>query len=201
MRRLLVASFVLALAACDDRVQITAPEVPDTPQPAFNFGNNTDAGPIVFRTTAGGAFGLRDPESGLQVWFMIDPVGICTGPWASDQVDRQIVDVPDEANRIIRLYHGKDVTTSVWPNFGFNCGLFTTTTPLATGLSRFVWTDNDVDILFNPDSKNSNAYGWTAHGVLTDPAGDKAPFSAHRRCQWDGQDLATVKCKNKIQLH
>ncbi|MHC4092009.1 MAG: hypothetical protein ACYSVY_17365 [Planctomycetota bacterium] len=201
MRKLLVASFLIAVAACGEGVQTTAPEIPDTPQPAFNFGNNPDAGPIIIRDEVGGGFGLRDSESGLQVYFMFDPVGVCTGPWASDLVDRQIVDVPDEANRIIRLYHGKDVTTSVWPNFGFNCGLFTTTTPLATGLSTFVWTDNDVDILFNPDSKNSNAYGWIAHGVLTDPGGAKAPFSALHKCVWDGQDLTTERCRNKIRLN
>jgi hypothetical protein len=201
MRKLLIASCLLAFAACGEGVQPTAPEVPDTPQPAFNFGNNPDAGPIILRSELGGAFGLRDPGSGLQVWFMIDPVGVCTGPWASDAIDQQIVDVPDEANRIIRLRHGKDVQTSVWPNFGFNCGLFTSTTPLATGVSSFVWTDNDVNIGQNPDSENSNAYGWTAHGLLTDPGGAQVQFKALHRCHWDGQDLATLTCKNKIQLH
>jgi hypothetical protein len=201
MRKLIATTLMLALAACGEGVQTTAPESPDAPQPAFNFANNPDAGGIITRDEMGLGLFQRDSKTQLQVVLGIDIAEFCGGVWAPDLVARQIVDVPDEANRIVRLLHGTDVRTSVWPNFGFNCGLFTTTTPLATGLSKFVHTDNDVFIFFNPDNKNSNAYGWTAHGVLADPAGDKAPFSAHRRCQWDGQDLATEKCRIKVRLN
>ena len=200
MRKLLVASFLIAFAACGEGVQTTAPEIPDTPQPAFNFANGPDAAGIITRDGMGLGLIGRDSNTQLQVVLGVDLVEFCGGVWAPDLVARQITDVPDEANRIVRILHGTDVRTSVWPNFGFNCPLFTTTTPLATGLSKFVHTDNDVNIFFNPDSKNSNAYGWTAHGVLTDPSGAKAPFSAHLRCHWDGQDLATEKCLRKVQL-
>ena len=120
-----------------------------------------------------------------------------TGDTGFALVDLQSVLPPAEQGRVLLLLQGRDVETTVWATGGFDCDVFTTTTPVATGTVDLTNTDNDL-IAFQ--HKNHNAFGFVAQGILTRSNGAKANFNGVRKGVWDGNDLATLKCKNQITL-
>jgi len=113
-------------------------------------------------------------------------------------VDLQRIDVPEDANRVNDLLHGDDLTTSVWPFTDFDCGLFLTTTPLATGTVDVRNTDNDFFVFLNPDNKNHNAFGFTAQGKLTSATGKRAHFNVVSRVVFKPGEF--FKAVSKINL-
>lgn len=148
-----------------------------------------NSGPLVVRFEGEFLYWYADARSGLSVGIGADPAQTCAGNWDEiSLVDTQWVDVPDDANRIIEITHGDDVITNVWPFTEFDCGLFTTVEPVATGASALVLTDNDVFVYENPDNVNHNAFGFTAHGYLTTADGRSVRFNGVSRCVWDGVD-------------
>jgi hypothetical protein len=149
-------------------------------------GPPASSGPIVIRTETAFAVFYADPGAGISAVHGADMDEFCNGIVDFDIVKLQEIDVPEDANRIISLVHGHDVRTSVWPFTDFDCDLFTTTTPLATGTVDMVSTDNDVVVFLNPDNVNHNAFGWAAHGKLVGPNGEELNFSGHSKTVWDG---------------
>ena len=72
------------------------------------------------------------------------------------------------------------VQTTVWDFTDFDCALFTTIDPVASGDARLRLTDNDTDGI-GPDDRNTNAYGYMAHGRLENAEGDRMLLNAFIR--------------------
>ena len=136
----------------------------------------------------------------MQAVYAFDPVQFCQGNPAFEIVNIQNVSVPEDANRINQLVQGDDLTTSVWPFTAFDCGLFTTVAPLATGVTDLVTTDNDLLTFLNPDSRNANAFGFMARGRLTLADGRTSQYNGITRCVWDGNDPTSLNCTDQIHL-
>ncbi|HEU4569170.1 MAG TPA: hypothetical protein VFS07_01220 [Gemmatimonadales bacterium] len=185
---------LIALAGCADPAG-TAP----TDEAAAPGGPM--AGATVTRTEEPFTWFLVDEASGMQVHFGRDVQSLCAGTGAqNDLLDIQVITNPVEALRQIRQVHG-DVKTSVWPIGPNSCAYYNSTTPLATGMSNFRGTDNDVAPFDRPDPKNTNAYGFMANGKLTGPDGARLIFQATFRGTWDGVDPATERSHTDIRLH
>ena len=74
---------------------------------------------------------------------------------------------------------------SVWPFTGFDCGLFTSTSPVASGVADFIYTDNSLPGV-GPDDDFANAWGFRAHGTLSyTDGGGPASFSAHLNMKYN----------------
>lgn len=166
------ALLVAGLLACE----LNAPTdvVPQGP-PLFAIANAPAVSGIVIRGEEPFATTWFDPNAGTRVVIGVDPVQFCGGA-GFEVVPFQDAILSD--GRFVRLLQGRAMTTSVWPFTGFSCALFTTVTPLATGVSDLVYTDND---LFGSVDPNANAWGYLAHGTLTRPSGAAAGFSGHAR--------------------
>ncbi|MCZ6756487.1 MAG: hypothetical protein O7E49_14355 [Gemmatimonadetes bacterium] len=199
----LAVALGLVAGACSEQPIPTATDNATTAivPSVFNSDNAPPAsGPFLVRGQTGFAVFYVDFEDGMLVVLGIDIVQFCTSGAPFDIVAFQNISVPEDANRVNQLIHGDDLTTSVWPLFGFNCGLFTSTAPLASGTSDLISTDNDIFIFNNPDSRNANAFGFRAHGQLTDPSGRRRMFSGHCNVSWDGNDFSRFFFQDKITL-
>ncbi len=141
-----------------------------------------------------------DEAKGLSAIVGADIVEFCNSFRGFDLVSIQDIQVPEDANRIVEIAHGDDVTTSIWPFTDFDCGLFTTVEPVATGTTDVVNTDNDLEVFNNPDNVNWNAYGFTAHGRLTAPDGSTMQLNVMSRCVWDGVDSDSGRCASGINM-
>ncbi|MFW6084953.1 MAG: hypothetical protein ACODAA_07055, partial [Gemmatimonadota bacterium] len=182
MRRL--ASTVLALAAftlgCEsatepaDEALAPSEAVERTEARTLdNFTNNLDGGgPHIFRLDDGLIVAiLNDPETSLSAVHSAVP--FCGGDL--EPVDMQFVlDNPDDplADRIRRLMLADPINIFVvdtaQPGDCFSAEL------VASGTGKLVNTDNDLTALLE---NNANAFGYSAHGTLTGPAGRKAHYS------------------------
>ena len=172
-----------------------------------NFSNGPEnPGPIVFRgQTEFGVF-YADYKEGLIALHGADVVEYCQNPdILFPIVDFQDILSPSDTDRIITLIHGDDVPTSVWPFVDFDCELFLSEQPIATGTVDLVATDNDVFAFFSHEIPNMNAFTLKAHGKLawTNGEGGVARFNGHSNCIWDGFDTpdSRFKCKDKINIH
>jgi hypothetical protein len=141
--------------------------------PTFNFSNGPDFAGIVERGEFPNAVTWPDFKNGMRVTIGLDMLEFC-----ADIIDFELWDFNDQVLKDRRkgLTHGDDLQTDVWPFTAFDCGLFTTVTPLASGVSDVVNTDND---LFQSGVNDANAWGWRAHGKLTRPSGETAVFNGH----------------------
>ena len=161
----------------------------------------SSSGPNVVRFEDTFAVFYSDARTGLSVTIGADVVEDCNGNFEPELVSIQEIHVPEDANRIISILHGDDLMTTVWPFTDFNCDLFTTEEPVATGTSDLVLTDNDLLVFLTPDNVNWNAFGFTAHGLLTAQDGSDVHFNGVQRCRWDGNNDATFGCVERINVH
>lgn len=171
-------------SGCTDRFA-SGPADPSS----FNFANGPESpGPNVFRFKDGLGIFYADPERELSAIHGGDVVEFClTGGTTFPLVDIQEVKPKQNPDRIIQLLQADDVETTVWPFPSFDCDLFTTTPPLATGTVDLVNTDNDL-LVFLRDNNNANAFGFAAHGQLMRSNGRTAHFNGVSRIVWDGED-------------
>jgi hypothetical protein len=192
---IVLAATGLMVASCADR----SPSGPRDGS-TFNFTNGPETpGPIVFRNAAAEfRVSYSDPVRGLTAIHGGDVVEFClTGDTSFPLVDLQSVLTSEEQNRLLLLIRGSDIETTVWAVGDFDCDVFTTTTPVATGTVDLTNTDND---LFAGDQANHNAFGFVAQGTLRRSNGARAHFNGVSKCVWDGNDLATLNCNNQINL-
>lgn len=157
------------------------------------------SGPRVIRFEFGYGLILTDPDLGIEVTYGFDPVALCDGTATFDVVS--IMQVNGPQGRAHAVVQGDDLQTRVWPfaSESFDCDLFTSATPIASGVSDLVATDNDV-VGGNPDARHVNSLGYRARGVLTLADGRPTRYSGTTHCVWDGTDPATLKCTEKIHL-
>ena len=157
------------------------------------------SGPIVIRFDDAFAMFDVDTNAGISSILGADPNEFCIGIIDFDTVSFMDVDVPEDANRISEKLSGH-VRASVWPFTVFDCNLFLTVPPLATGMAKVKGTDNDLVVFLNPDNVNANAFGYNAHGKLFDQSGSAKQFSLVFRGVWDGNDPSTLKVLTMIHL-
>jgi len=100
----------------------------------------------------------------------------------------------------LRVTLGKGtLRAAVWPFTNFDCALFTTIAPLATGDAEFV--NNDNDVFGTPGwENNTNVWGFSAHGLLARPTGEVAVLSAERRVSYSNtQGLRVLMSKVSLR--
>lgn len=142
---------------------------------------------------------IVDQEAGLIAVLGFDPVASCSGsgPIVNDIVEVMLVDIQADPARIAIFAEGEYVTT-VWDFVEFDCDQFLGELPLAVGMATVRLTDNDF---FLSSAPNKNAYGFSAHGTLLDPAtGAPLRLAGVFRAIWDKEaDEAIVK-SSKVTL-
>jgi hypothetical protein len=136
------------------------------------------------------SFGYPDFRSGLAAWFGIDIVAACSGGDPNfSTIHFQDLTLPQADQRIIRVANADALPVTVWrvedlDEIGCPIG---TAAPIASGQVRLRYTDNDT-LAFVGDNRNANAWGFTAHGILTRSNGQPVQFSSTLRQVWDGAD-------------
>ncbi len=182
MRYLRLALLPLVFAACAD----TQAPLKQTPQ--FDFANAPDFTGIVERASGGAWASWGDPVAGTRVTIGLDMVEWCSEVYDFDELhwaDKYLPNV-----RLNSLNAWDDARITVWPFFAFDCGLFTTVQPLASGLGQAMYLDND---LFGSPNANTNTWGFMAHGTLAWTAdGTPAQLSAHLRWVWKKGEPAQI---------
>jgi hypothetical protein len=140
-----------------------------------------------------------DTHSGLLSIVGVDIVQWCTDGAPFDTFYYKDKDLQDgfRLNTVEQAY----VQASVWPITVFDCELFTTVQPLATGMAYFRSHDND---LFGPrfceEKNNANAFGRRANGTLYSPSGEARQFSMHTTGLFDCETFTFPLYKTKIKL-
>jgi hypothetical protein len=175
-----VEGFAMALVAtiaagCSEQPAVPTASSDAAASPALSIADAPVSAGIVMRGETFIAVGWTDVQEGIFVFIGLDPVQYCTGPVEFDVIPFQDVELHGGLGTLRRL-QGNDLQTSVWPFPGFNCGLVTSVTPLATGVSDLVNSDNDF---LGDGRSNANAFGFRAHGTLTLASGAETAFSAH----------------------
>jgi hypothetical protein len=182
MRYLRLALLPLVFAACTDT------QAPRQDQPLFNFSNGPEQSGIVERASGAYAVSWPDQATGWRVVFGADMLEFCDGIIDFDELQWADKYLPTD-DRIVSL-NTYEPRTSVWPFTDFDCALFTTVEPLATGYSKFTYVDNDLSLSEHP---NVNSWGFKANGTLAwTMDGSPAAFNFHRQ---------TVVKKNGTLLH
>lgn len=174
---------------------ISAPVISDPPD---------QSGPIVFRFegfTPSIPIWVPDMKRGISASLGIDTIDFCT-TFTFDTVEPVSIKnilVPEDPNRVNEQISGY-VLAQVWPFTVFDCAMFLSVPPLATGYVKVNGTDNDLFVFNNPDNVNHNAFGITAHGDVVDLTGDMRKFSFAYRANWDGNDPTSFNEVFKVQL-
>lgn len=154
---------------------------------------------IVSRGSYNNAWVDVDINSGLLSIIGVDIVQWCTDGAPFDTIYYADKDLQD-GFRLNTSENGY-VQASVWPFTDFDCELFTTMDPLATGMANYRSHDND---LFGPrfceEKNNMNAFGRRANGTLYSPSGEASQFSMHTWGLFDCDTDSFPVFKTKISL-
>jgi len=190
MRWLSLTLLPFVLVACTE----TQASLDETPQ--FDFSNAPDVSGIVTRAEWPVAYTWPDFKTGLRVTLGLDMLEFCDGIDDFDVIPYQDVNSP--TGELLTLGKGT-LRAAVWPFTDFDCALFTTIAPLATGDAEFV--NNDNDLLGTPGwENNTNVWGFSAHGLLTRPTGEIAVLSAERRVSFSAaRGLMVLMSKVSLQ--
>lgn len=141
---------------------------------------------------------IPDMKSGMSITVGIDTIGFCNGVFDLDLLSVKEIAIPEDANRINQQVSGT-VRADVWPFTVFDCDLFLTVPPLASGYVDVRGTDNDLFVFLNPEN-NRNAFGLTGHGKLQDMWGNTRNTSFTYRVSWDGIDFDAGTEVVKVKL-
>ena len=123
---------------------------------------------VVERNDYPAAYTWVDFESGLRIVIGADMDEFCSGLLNFDLMAFQDVTIPD--GRIVSNGIGEEMQTSVWDFLDFDCALFTSIDPVASGYARLRVLDNDLQGIAEGDT-NTNVWTFMAHGKLEDPWG------------------------------
>ena len=140
-----------------------------------------------------------DIESGLLSILGVDIVQWCNDGAPFDAFFYSDRDLQDGLRLITneKAY----VQAAVWPFAEFNCELFYTNEPLATGMAYYRMHDNDLFGLRYCDAKNNmNAFGHRADGTLYSPSGEAMRFSMHTWGLFDCDTVSFPVFETKIKL-
>lgn len=143
-----------------------------------------------------------DEKAGISSVLGVDPVAFCSGTGEFEFVSYADKAVQNDL-RSVRVGRG-EVTASVWPFTVFDCSLFLTEMPLASGIAKLVDRDNDYFGLERCDEKqNINSFGYQAHGALYNYDGERKQFSMYFHalldCEDDGSFTFIPRTKIRLQ--
>lgn len=179
MRRLTLVSFLLPLVACGQVTEPAAPEVTDSNPlaPAFNFMNGpaNPGNSAVMRAGLVTAFLGRDPDRGLVSVNNLGADDVSSSVFCGGDVDREVVPVQYafDGGLLKEHWRGVGVTQHIWTQDDFDTD-FCNLPPLAQGRGNYTLLDNH--------GKHGRSFGWTAQGMLTDPAtGQRVHYSENQR--------------------
>jgi len=190
MRRIALTLTPLVLLACD-RAPV-APDAGPNVEPTFNIENAPlESGIVVRGEWPMGSF-MMDPETQLGLAIGMTAKEFCSGTpryFLQTWADKEL------AGRIVTMAQGTDVPTEVWDASPGNwtCEAILAGEPLASGVSDVVVTNND---LFNSGHRG-RVVQWRAHGILTQPNGEKAVV----RWQWRWNENQGGLTELSITLH
>jgi hypothetical protein len=178
-----------------------------TSGPQFDFANNPDNGnPRIIRF--GDRIGLLivDVEANLfSLQAGTNRQFGCVNPptYLTFHDVQQILANPDdpESGAIHELRILKDAYIAVYQGpFPFADCADLASRKIAEGFGSFRNTDNDL-LVFLRENTNHNAFGFVAQGSLRRVGGGTAQYNGVSRCVWDGEDVSSVRCTEKINLH
>ena len=199
MRTPLAAALAIVLAfGCTEAPTASTPQGDDAVAPDFNIANAPTFSGVVMRGEVPAASLVSDPKSGMLAVVGLDPADLCAGIFDFDLVPFQEVTWPISQARYARLLQGENMQTTVWPFTNFDCALFSTVTPLATGVSDYVYTNND-ELWYGPP--NAQSVTARAHGRLTLANGADAQFSSRFHIVSNGPQFGTLLRLSKVSLH
>ncbi len=190
------------LCACTERL---APTAAHPSGPAFDFSNNPDNGnPRILRFGSTVGFLIVDVDHNLfSIQSGTDRQAGCHAADVFDVMSVQwILSNPDDPTaRIMEKRLGQGVYIAVFRGpFPFADCADLMSRKIAEGTGNFVNTDNDLSPDLR-DHNNYNAFGFTAQGELDSVDGSgKVHYNGVSKCVWDGFDLASLKCEDKINL-
>ena len=208
------AAICLVISGCDKTTQDPVSSGKRTPGsgPNFTFINNPDNGnPRIVRFGSLAGFLLVDDKANL---FSLQAgtnrqFGCVTPDFFSFMDVQRILHNPEDPllGQINEVRLGRDIYIAVFQ------GPFGTLPPrgdpsfcaellsrkLAEGFGNFTNTDNDL-FPFLRENNNANAFGFVAQGKLERVGGGRAHYNGLSKCVWDGQDLASLKCTDKINF-
>jgi len=137
--------------------------------PAFDFSSGPatpgSSGIVRFGDFVG--FFVYDFQRGLlSIHSTSTPFAdICAGtPPTVDLLDIQTIAT---ASGLHAIFQGQNHNVLIYPAVPFNCSSLATAPLIAAGTARLIRTDND---LLGGGSPGVNAFGWQAHGSLSDIA-------------------------------
>ena len=215
----LAVTLGLVAGACNEQQVPTAGDEAGfsaTPgSPANSFSNNPDNGnPRIFRFNNGASFLIVDDDanlfslqSGRDFLFLstLGPPPCREATFLSFEDIQRILHDPDDPNSamIKEIRQGKDIFIAVFQ------GPLETVSDcddlisrlLGQGRGNFTNTDNDMFQFLREDrTNNHNAWGLTAQGTVELLGGGSAHYNGLSKCVWDGLDIFSIKCVDKINL-
>jgi hypothetical protein len=135
---------------------------------------------------------------------MLSILGVDVVQWCTDGVPFEFISYSDklvQSGLRLNTLEKAELTASVWPFTVFDCELFTTVPPLATGIASYRLHDNDLfGDQFCEEKNNANAFGIKANGTLYSPSGEKKQFSMHTWGIFDCETGTLPLFKTKINL-
>lgn len=163
------------------------------------FAEPPESSGIVTRGSYEWGFVDVDENAGLLSVVGVDIVQWCAGDSSFDTIYYKDKDLQDGFR--LNTMEQADVQASVWPFTDFNCDLFTTVEPLATGMAYFRSHDNDFfGLRYCEEKNNMNSFGRRANGTLYSPGGEAKQFSMHTSGLFDCETRSFPVFKTKINL-
>lgn len=154
---------------------------------------------VVTRDSYNGGWVDVDPNAG-----MLSVLGFDIVQWCTDGAPFELISYSDklvQSGLRLNTLEKAELTASVWPFTVFDCDLFTTVAPLATGTASYRLHDNDLfGNEFCEEKNNANAFGRKANGTLYSPSGKKKQFSMHTTGIYDCETGTFPLFKTKINL-
>ena len=146
-----------------------------------------DQGAMVVRFDGYIALTWVDWESGYRLVVGLEFAEYCNDIYDFDIVPVMQVYNPVDQDIVNELINARDVYVEVYPAYVWDCERFVNEGPLATGLVKFMSTDNDLyaylDTNLNP---RVNSFGSSANGKIFTPEGDIVLLNFTTRYVWPG---------------
>jgi hypothetical protein len=156
---------------------------------------------IVSRDSYNGGYFDVDTNSGL-----LSIIGFDVVQWCNEEDDFSFdtffyADKDLQDGFRLNTSENAYVQASVWPFTDFNCELFLTIDPLATGMANYRMHDNDLfGLRYCEEKNNMNAFGRRANGTLYSPSGEAKRFSMHNWGLFDCDTESFPVFETKISL-
>jgi hypothetical protein len=161
--------------------------------PVLATADPPDESGIVMRGSDPVAYFFVDDTGTKSVVYGADMYEFCQDIIDFDLWQYQDMHLPVDDVVVTRTWNDAAQTT-VWPFGVFDCSLFQSVPPLASGEAKVLYTDNN---LYGAETNRTNSWSISAHGVLLDAADEEYIFQHNFHCIWKDDRF---KCHSKIRL-